>query len=322
MAVSPAARPDYAAQTRSVRCQLPGGRLRAARDPGPEALRLPRLGEGDARSRTSGPRALASRARRCSAGSGLPSTSQARSPTSTAPKLRGPGSRGSTRSSTTARRRGCFARVTSTRSGRRSSAPSAPSSSADEQRARVRRARRTALPARQVPGSVGVAGPWSYAAAIDGTFGNRYDDPDASYRVLYASSQRIGAFLETLARFRPGPRGTRRARPDRRRRRAAASSPANVAGRPPDRRGDRRGTLRRRRRLRLARHAPNGARRERDSPRPRRDRRGDDPAPTRRERSRSRSRATSTSRAPSPASRYRSRLGDDVSELGGLRVGS
>ena len=44
--------------------------------------------------------------------------------------------------------------------------------------------------------------PWS-AAAIDGTFGNRYDDPDASYRVLYASSQRVGAFLDTLARFRP-----------------------------------------------------------------------------------------------------------------------
>jgi RES domain len=43
---------------------------------------------------------------------------------------------------------------------------------------------------------------WSYAAP-DGTFGNRYHDPDASYRVLYASSRRIGAFLETLARFRP-----------------------------------------------------------------------------------------------------------------------
>ena len=41
---------------------------------------------------------------------------------------------------------------------------------------------------------------WSYAGP-DGTFGNRYDDPEASYRVLYASSQRIGAFLETLARF-------------------------------------------------------------------------------------------------------------------------
>jgi len=36
----------------------------------------------------------------------------------------------------------------------------------------------------------------------DGTFGNRFDDPDATYRVLYASSQRLGCFLETLARFR------------------------------------------------------------------------------------------------------------------------
>lgn len=43
---------------------------------------------------------------------------------------------------------------------------------------------------------------WSYAAP-DGTFGNRYDDPHGIYRVLYASSQRLGAFLETLARFRP-----------------------------------------------------------------------------------------------------------------------
>lgn len=44
--------------------------------------------------------------------------------------------------------------------------------------------------------------PWS-AALRDGTFGNRYDDPGGSYRVLYASSRRVGAFLETLARFRP-----------------------------------------------------------------------------------------------------------------------
>lgn len=43
---------------------------------------------------------------------------------------------------------------------------------------------------------------WSYAAP-DGTFGNRYDDPEGSYRVLYACSQRFGAFVETLARFRP-----------------------------------------------------------------------------------------------------------------------
>jgi hypothetical protein len=42
---------------------------------------------------------------------------------------------------------------------------------------------------------------WAYAGS-DGTFGNRYDDPLGEYRVLYASSQRRGAFLETLARFR------------------------------------------------------------------------------------------------------------------------
>jgi hypothetical protein len=48
--------------------------------------------------------------------------------------------------------------------------------------------------------------PWSApdwaSAGPDGTFGNRFDDPDAIYRVLYASSQRLGCFLETLARFR------------------------------------------------------------------------------------------------------------------------
>ncbi len=43
---------------------------------------------------------------------------------------------------------------------------------------------------------------WSYAGP-DGTFGNRWDDPYGSYRVLYASSQRVGTFVETLARFRP-----------------------------------------------------------------------------------------------------------------------
>jgi hypothetical protein len=43
--------------------------------------------------------------------------------------------------------------------------------------------------------------PWMYAGP-DGTFGNRYDDPDGEYRVLYAAGQRRGAFLETLSRFR------------------------------------------------------------------------------------------------------------------------
>ena len=42
---------------------------------------------------------------------------------------------------------------------------------------------------------------WAYAKE-DGTFGNRFDDPLGVYRVLYASSQRLGCFIETLARFR------------------------------------------------------------------------------------------------------------------------
>lgn len=49
--------------------------------------------------------------------------------------------------------------------------------------------------------------PWSYPdwsqANPDGTFGNRWDDPEGTYRVLYAGSSRFGTFLETLARFRP-----------------------------------------------------------------------------------------------------------------------
>lgn len=45
---------------------------------------------------------------------------------------------------------------------------------------------------------------WSNAAA-DGTFGNRWDDPASAYRVLYAASDRLGALVEVLARFRPDP---------------------------------------------------------------------------------------------------------------------
>ena len=43
---------------------------------------------------------------------------------------------------------------------------------------------------------------WDYATA-DGTFGNRWDDPNGEFRVLYASSTAFGALLETLAPFRP-----------------------------------------------------------------------------------------------------------------------
>ncbi len=45
---------------------------------------------------------------------------------------------------------------------------------------------------------------WAFAGP-DGTFGNRFDDPRGAYRVLYASSQRLGCYLETLARFRVDP---------------------------------------------------------------------------------------------------------------------
>lgn len=42
---------------------------------------------------------------------------------------------------------------------------------------------------------------WAYAEA-DATFGNRYDDPQGIYRVLYASTQRVATFVECLAYYR------------------------------------------------------------------------------------------------------------------------
>ncbi len=45
---------------------------------------------------------------------------------------------------------------------------------------------------------------WALAGP-DGTFGNRFDDPEGAYRVLYACSQRLGCYVETLARFRIDP---------------------------------------------------------------------------------------------------------------------
>jgi hypothetical protein len=51
--------------------------------------------------------------------------------------------------------------------------------------------------------------PWAWPdwadVGSDGTFGNRWDDSESSYRVLYASSSKLGAFVEVLARFRPDP---------------------------------------------------------------------------------------------------------------------
>jgi hypothetical protein len=43
---------------------------------------------------------------------------------------------------------------------------------------------------------------WANVGA-DRTFGNRYDDCEGLYRVLYGGSQRYACYLETLARFRP-----------------------------------------------------------------------------------------------------------------------
>ncbi|HUZ09767.1 MAG TPA: RES domain-containing protein [Acidimicrobiales bacterium] len=45
---------------------------------------------------------------------------------------------------------------------------------------------------------------WAYAEG-DGTFGNRFDDPKGIYRVLYAATERLGTFVESLGHFRPDP---------------------------------------------------------------------------------------------------------------------
>lgn len=45
---------------------------------------------------------------------------------------------------------------------------------------------------------------WSNAGD-DRTFGNRWDDPKGHYRVVYAATERLSAFVETLSRFRPDP---------------------------------------------------------------------------------------------------------------------
>ena len=47
--------------------------------------------------------------------------------------------------------------------------------------------------------------PWTPPDWASAPFSNRYDDPEGKYRVLYACSQRLGCFVETLARFRKGP---------------------------------------------------------------------------------------------------------------------
>jgi hypothetical protein len=46
--------------------------------------------------------------------------------------------------------------------------------------------------------------PWE-AQHSDTTFGNRWDDPEGVYRVVYACTQLAGAYVEVLSRFRPDP---------------------------------------------------------------------------------------------------------------------
>jgi hypothetical protein len=49
--------------------------------------------------------------------------------------------------------------------------------------------------------------PWEFTewsrAKENGTFDNRFDDPESEYRVLYAASQLTSCYVETLAPFRP-----------------------------------------------------------------------------------------------------------------------
>ena len=51
--------------------------------------------------------------------------------------------------------------------------------------------------------------PWAWPdwakADLDGTFGNRWDDPGNTFRVLYAATERRTTFLEILSRYRPDP---------------------------------------------------------------------------------------------------------------------
>ena len=50
--------------------------------------------------------------------------------------------------------------------------------------------------------------PWMFTDwrfAERGRFRGRWDDPEGEYRVLYAASTRLSAYLETLAPFRPDP---------------------------------------------------------------------------------------------------------------------
>ena len=46
--------------------------------------------------------------------------------------------------------------------------------------------------------------PWQYASD-DGRFPGRWDDPDGSFRTVYAGRDLLACLLEVLARFPPDP---------------------------------------------------------------------------------------------------------------------
>jgi hypothetical protein len=58
--------------------------------------------------------------------------------------------------------------------------------------------------------------------------GGRFDDPRREFRVLYAAAQRRGAFVETLAQFRPALHALARLQGDSRQRGWASSHGALV----------------------------------------------------------------------------------------------
>lgn len=47
--------------------------------------------------------------------------------------------------------------------------------------------------------------PWSWPDPAYSSGTNRWDDPTGTYRVLYAATQRVATFVETMARFRQDP---------------------------------------------------------------------------------------------------------------------
>ena len=197
------ARPDFAAHTRAVRASFPelvselrsvlGARLVAYLGLGQGDARGTPVGGWRARAKRGGPQPAARGAPgRAAAGRGRVARDRSGLVSGTEPAAGGPvtgahAPRGRARGSRSRRDRG------RTRVPDRRMTPALSAARPGGPLHRVGRAPDAwAWP------------PWAYAGE-DGTFGNRFDDPAGEYRVLYASSPRVGAFLETLARYRTDP---------------------------------------------------------------------------------------------------------------------